>query len=229
MEAFEEKVISSLFALQDIKYKEFDQKLIPTVDPSTVIGVRKPDLRKLAKELFKESRYEAFLSTLPHRYHEENFIHAMLIEQMKDFSIAIEETERFLPYITNWEVCDSFSPKCFKKNKAFLLERIQQWLVSSDEYTVRFAVKMLMTHFLDDGFSKEYLNLVACVSSEEYYVMMMQAWYFATALAKQYSETVSLLESNVLPVWVHNKTIQKAVESYRISDEQKRYLRTLKR
>ena len=229
MEAFEEKVVSSLFALQDIKYKEFDQRLIPTVDPSTVIGVRKPDLRKLAKVLFKESRYEAFLSTLPHRYHEENFIHAMLIEQMKEFPKAIEETEKFLPYITNWEVCDSFSPKCFKKNKAFLLERIRQWLVSSDEYTVRFAVKMLMTHFLDDGFSKEYLMLVANVSSEEYYVRMMQAWFFATALAKQYDETLALLESNVLPVWVHNKTIQKAVESYRISDEQKQYLRTLKR
>ena len=229
MEAFEEKVVSSLFALQDIKYKEFDQRLIPTVDPSTVIGVRKPDLRKLAKVLFKESRYEAFLSALPHRYHEENFIHAILIEQMKEFPKVIEETEKFLPYITNWEVCDSFSPKCFNKNKAFLLERIRQWLVSSDEYTVRFAVKMLMTHFLDDGFSKEYINLVAGVSSEEYYVMMMQAWYFATALAKQYSETVSLLESHVLPVRVHNKTIQKAVESYRISDEQKRYLRTLKR
>ena len=229
MEAFEEKVVSSLFALQDIKYKEFDQRLIPTVDPSTVIGVRKPDLRKLAKVLFKESVYEAFLSALPHRYHEENFIHAMLIEQMKEFSKAIEETEKFLPYITNWEVCDSFSPKCFKKNKAFLLERIRQWLVSSDEYTVRFAVKMLMTHFLDDGFSKEYLMLVANVSSEEYYVRMMQAWFFATALAKQYDETLALLESNVLPVWVHNKTIQKAVESYRISDEQKQYLRTLKR
>ena len=229
MEAFEEKVVSSLFALQDIKYKEFDQRLIPTVDPSTVIGVRKPDLRKLAKELFKESRYEAFLSALPHRYHEENFIHAMLIEQMKEFPKVIEETEKFLPYITNWEVCDSFSPKCFKKNKAFLLERIRQWLVSSDEYTVRFAVKMLMTHFLDDGFSKEYLMLVANVSSEEYYVRMMQAWFFATALAKQYDETLALLESNVLPVWVHNKTIQKAVESYRISDEQKQYLRTLKR
>ena len=229
MEAFEEKVVSSLFALQDIRYKEFDQKLIPTVDPSTVIGVRKPDLRKLAKVLFKESRYEAFLSTLPHRYHEENFIHAMLIEQMKEFPKVIEETEKFLPYITNWEVCDSFSPKCFKKNKAFLLERIRQWLVSSDEYTVRFAVKMLMTHFLDDGFSKEYLMLVANVSSEEYYVRMMQAWFFATALAKQYDETLALLESNVLPVWVHNKTIQKAVESYRISDEQKQYLRTLKR
>lgn len=229
MEAFEEKVVSSLFALQDIKYREFDQKLIPTVDPSTVIGVRKPDLRKLAKVLFKESRYEAFLSTLPHRYHEENFIHAMLIEQMKEFPKAIEETEKFLPYITNWEVCDSFSPKCFKKNKAFLLERIRQWLVSSDEYTVRFAVKMLMTHFLDDGFSKEYLMLVANVSSEEYYVRMMQAWFFATALAKQYDETLALLKSNVLPVWVHNKTIQKAVESYRISDEQKQYLRTLKR
>ena len=229
MEAFEEKVISSLFALQDIKYKEFDQKLIPTVDPSTVIGVRKPDLRKLAKVLFKESGYEAFLSALPHRYHEENFIHAMLIEQMKEFPKVIEETEKFLPYITNWEVCDSFSPKCFNKNKAFLLERIQQWLVSSDEYTVRFAVKMLMTHFLDDGFSKEYLMLVANVSSEEYYVRMMQAWFFATALAKQYDETLALLESNVLPVWVHNKTIQKAVESYRISDEQKQYLRTLKR
>ena len=153
----------------------------------------------------------------------------MLIEQMKEFSKAIEETEKFLPYITNWEVCDSFSPKCFKKNKALLLEKIRCWLVSSDEYTVRFAVEMLMTHFLDDGFSKEYLMLVANVSSEEYYVRMMQAWFFATALAKQYDETLALLKSNVLPVWVHNKTIQKAVESYRISDEQKQYLRTLKR
>lgn len=229
METFEEKVITSLFALQDIEYKEFDKKLIPTVDRSTVIGVRKPALRKLSKNLFKEGGFEEFLSALPHRYHEENFVHAMLIEQIRDFSCAIYETEKFLPYITNWAVCDSFSPKCFKNNKPLLLEKIRLWLTDSHACTVRFAIGMLMTHFLDDDFSDEYIRLVADVKSDEYYVMMMQAWFFATALAKQYNETVLLLESCILPVWVHNKTIQKAVESYRISDERKQYLKTLKR
>lgn len=229
MEAFEEKVISSLFALQDAKYKEFDQKLVPNIDSETVIGVRKPELRKLSKSLFKLGGYEAFLSSLPHKYHEENFVHAMIVEQMKDYPKVIEETERFLPFITNWAVCDSFSPKCFKKHKPLLLEKIKQWLTSNDTYTLRFAIGMLMTHFLDEDFSKEYLMLVAGVSSEEYYVMMMQAWFFATALAKQYDETITLLEKGALSVWVHNKTIRKAIESYRISDEQKQYLRTLKR
>lgn len=229
MDSFEEKVISSLFALQDIDYREFDRKLIPTVDPSTIIGVRTPDLRKLSKELFREGGYETFLSALPHKYHEENFVHAMLIEQIKDFSKAVNETEKFLPFVTNWAVCDSFSPKCFKKNKALLLEKIRQQLNSNDTYTVRFAIKMLMTHFLDDDFSDEYLALVAGVSSEEYYIMMMQAWYFATALAKQYESTLPVLENRVLSVWVHNKTIQKASESFRVTDEHKAYLKTLKR
>lgn len=229
MESFREKAVRLLFENQDEKYRDFNSKLIPGIDPKSVIGVRVPEIRKIAKELFREGGYEDFFASLPHEYHEENLLHAMMIELFKDFDKAVFETERFLPYITNWAVCDCFSPKCFKKNKERLLEKILLWIKADDTYTLRFAMKMLMTYFLDDDFKDEYLESVAVVQSDEYYLKMMQAWFFATALAKQYEKTVPLLEKHVLPVWVHNKTIQKAIESFRVTDEHKAYLRTLKR
>lgn len=228
MDSFEEKLIEHLFDHKDDKYKEFTCKLIPTIDRDSVIGVRTPDMRKLAKSLVRAGGYEGFVNSLPHKYHEENFVHAAIIEQIKDFDTAVAETERFLPYINNWAVCDSFSPKCFAKNKVLLLERIRQWLNADDTYTVRFAIGMLMSHYLDGDFEPEYLLLVSGVMSDEYYIKMMQAWYFATALAKQYDSSVKFIEERRLSVWVHNKTIQKAVESYRITDEQKDYLKSLR-
>lgn len=228
MDSFEEKLIQKLFSLKDKAFKDFSCKLIPNVDENSVIGVRTPDMRRLARAVYRNGGYESFLASPLHRYHEEYFIHAMLIEQIKDFDKAVAETERLLPFVNNWAVCDSFSPKCFKTNKEKLLKKIRLWLGVSDTYTVRFALKMLMTHFLDEDFKPEYLELAAGVKSEEYYIMMMQAWYFATALAKQYDFAAKYLEEKRLSVWVHNKTIQKAVESYRITPEQKTYLKSLK-
>lgn len=228
MDGFEEKLIEKLFALRDEAYCEFSSKLIPNVEKARVIGVRTPDLRKLAKTLYREGGYEDFLASLPHKYHEENLVHAMLIEQMKDFDCTVSELERFLPFVDNWAVCDTFSPRCFKKNRERLLERLRLWLCAKDTYTVRFALRMLMSHFLDEDFKPEYLELALSVKSEEYYLMMMQAWFFATALAKQYDFALRYLEEKRLSVWVHNKTVQKAVESYRITPEQKAYLKSLK-
>lgn len=229
LNAAEEKVLTKLFELKDETYKEFNCKLIPNISKDSVIGVRTPELRKLAKKMFKENEYEDFLSSLPHKYHEEYSIHGMIIEQIKSFDEALFETERLLPFIEDWAICDSFSPKCFKTDKSRLLEKIREWLSSKETYTVRFAMRMLMTHFLDEDFSSEYLKLVFDVHSDEYYIKMMQAWFFATALAKQYEPTLSVLKNNLLDVWVHNKTIQKAVESFRITDEQKAFLKTLRR
>lgn len=229
METFNEKALRLLFENRDEKFQKFNSKLIPEIDPSFVIGVRVPKIREIAKELFGGGGYEEFFTTLPHKYHEENLLHAMIIELFKDFEKAVEETEHFLPYINNWAVCDCFSPKCFKKHKQELLEKIHVWLKAEDIYTVRFAMKMLMTYFLDSDFKEEYLELVYGIQSDEYYIKMMQAWFFATALAKQYECAVQIFEKHVLPVWVHNKTIQKSIESFRITDEQKAYLRTLKR
>lgn len=217
-----------LFALQDGDYRDFHAGLIPTVPKELVIGVRSPALRSLAKELKGTELAADFMAALPHRYYEENNLHAALIGQMKDFDACLAAVERFLPYVDNWATCDMMSPKALGKNKAALLERIRVWLRSGHTYTVRFAMGMLMSHFLEEDFREEYLELVASVRSEEYYIRMMQAWYFATALAKQYQTAVKLLEQRRLEAWVHNKTIQKARESFRISDEQKIYLKSLK-
>ena len=222
-------ITDTLLSMQDEKYKQFNCKLIPTVDPDTVIGVRVPMLRKLAKELNGTTEAQAFLSELPHKYYEENNLHAFLIALTKDYDNCIAELEQFLPYIDNWATCDGLSPKVFKKHLPELLEHIKVWIASEHTYTVRFAIGMLMQLYLDDAFDKQYTDLVAAVQSKEYYVNMMRAWYFATALAKQYDTAVVYLENQRLDVWTHNKTIQKAIESYRITDEQKQYLRSLKR
>ena len=217
-----------LFTLQDAGYRDFHAALMPTVPKELVIGVRSPVLRALAKELKGTELAAAFLARLPHENHEENNLHAGLLGQMKDFDACLTAVETFLPYVDNWATCDSLRPPALAKNKAALLERIRVWLRSGHTYTVRFAMGMLMSHFLEEDFREEYLALVASVRSEEYYVRMMQAWYFATALAKQYEAAVKVLEQRKLEGWVHNKTIQKARESYRVSAEQKEYLKSLK-
>lgn len=222
-------ITKELFKLQDLKYKEFNQKLIPTVNPDTVIGVRTPALRSFAKKISGSDEAKSFLESLPHKYYEENNLHAFLMENIRDYGECTAELNRFLPYVDNWATCDCMRPKCFKGHKAELLGKIENWLKSEHVYTVRYGIGMLMTHFLDGDFKPEYLEAVAAVKSEEYYINMMIAWYFATALAKQYEAAVKYIEENRLDVWTHNKTIQKAVESYRITAEQKTYLRRLKR
>ena len=217
-----------LFALQDAGYRDFHAALMPTVDKALVIGVRMPALRALARELKGTEQAAAFMAELPHRYYEENNLHAALIGHIRDFDGCMAALEIFLPYVDNWATCDMMNPRALAKDKAALLERIRLWLQSSHTYTVRFGMGMLMRYFLEENFREEYLALVASVRSEEYYVRMMQAWYFATALAKQYEAAVTYLEQRRLGAWVHNKTIQKARESYRISDEQKEYLKSLK-
>lgn len=218
-----------LFEFQDKEYAVFQQKLTPGVPEETFIGVRVPQVRKLAKELIKEPEAENFLKELPHKYYDENMLHGLLISEVKDYEKCITLTDEFLPYVDNWAVCDIMSPKSFKKNKDKLLVKIREWSASKHTYTCRFGIEMLMSHFLDDNFKPEYLEIPAAVSSEEYYVRMMIAWFFATALAKQWDATIPYLVDERLGVWEHNKTIQKARESYRITDEQKQYLKTLKR
>lgn len=218
-----------LFSNQDLKYKAFHQKLMPTINPDTVIGVRTPVLKKIAKEYFGSDVQREFIKNLPHEYYEENNLHAFFIAEIKDFDECMKEIEKFLPYIDNWATCDGLRPKCFKKNTVRLIPYIEKWLKSSQTYTVRFAMEMLMIYFLDEAFEKAYPEMVASVKSEEYYVQMMQAWYFATALAKQWDSVLPYITENKLPVWVHNKTIQKAIESFRITNEQKQILRKYKR
>ena len=217
-----------LFALQDAGYRDFHAALMPTVDKALVIGVRMPALRALAKELKGTEPAADFMAQLPHKYYEENNLHAALIGHIRDFDACIAAVERFLPYVDNWATCDMMNPRALAKDKAALLERIRLWLQSGHTYTVRFGMEMLMNHFLEEDFREEYPALVASVRSEEYYVRMMQAWYFATALAKQYEAAVTYLEQRRLGAWVHNKTIQKARESFRVSQEQKEYLKSLK-
>lgn len=222
------EIRQGLFALKDEKYKEFQKKLIPTVDENTVIGVRTPVLRKYAKDVSGTPGAVIFMQTLPHEYYEENNLHGMLIETMKDYDECIAYLDEFLPYVDNWATCDLISPRVFKKHKDELLVKIKEWMASDRVYTIRFGMEMLMTHFLDENFKPEYLGMAADVHSEEYYVNMMIAWFFATALAKQYEASLPYIENHCMDRWTHNKTIQKAIESYRITDEQKRYLKSLK-
>lgn len=216
-----------LFELRDEKYAEFQAKLTPTVNKELFIGVRVPEVRKLAKKLGSDPLSLEFIKKLPHKYYDENMLHGLLISEIKDYERAVCETERFLPYVDNWAVCDIMSPKIFKKHKAELLEKIRKWASSKETYTVRFGIEMLMSHYLDDDFKAEFLEIPAKVRSEEYYVNMMIAWFFATALAKQWDAAIVYLEQGKLSEWVLKKTVQKARESYRITDEQKSYLKSL--
>ena len=217
-----------LFTKQDIKYRDFQAPLFPNIDKEKMIGVRTPDLKKLAKELYGSELANSFIETRPHEYFDENQLHAFLISLIKDYETCLKEVDRFLPYIDNWGTCDQLSPKVFSKHKDELIISIKKWLKSKHTYTVRFAVGLLLALYLDDSFKEEYMELVSAVKSEEYYINMMIAWYFATALAKQYDAAIEYIEEKKLSPWVHNKTIQKAVESYRISNEQKAYLKSLK-
>ena len=223
-----EEIRQSLFELQDIKYRDFQVKLIPGKDMETMIGVRTPELRKLAKQMLKREEIGEFLRDLPHRFFDEDQLHAFIVSGIKEYGKCMEELMRFLPYVDNWATCDQMSPGIFKKHRPELLAEIMEWLGSEHTYTVRFGIGMLMQHFLDEDFDPAYPELVAGVHSEEYYVNMMIAWYFATALAKQYDAVLPFIEGRRLEPWTHNKTIRKAVESYRISDEKKEYLRSLK-
>ncbi len=213
---------------QDLKYRDFQAPLFPNINKEKIIGVRTPELKKLAKELYGNEVANAFIETLPHTYFDENQLHAFIISLIKDYTKCLNEVEKFLPYIDNWGTCDQLSPKVFAKHKDELIVSIKKWLKSKHTYTVRFAIGMLLGLYLDDSFKEEYLELVASIKSEEYYINMMAAWYFATALAKQYKSSIKYIENKELSPWVHNKTIQKALESYRISDEQKVYLKSLK-
>lgn len=221
-------VREKLFELQDPEYRDFHAKLMPTVDTERIIGVRTPELRKFAREFAKTSDAAGFLKALPHRYYEEDNLHGCLITGMKDYGTCIEKLDEFLPYVDNWATCDMISPKVFKKHLPELYEKIKEWISSGQTYTVRFGIGMLMSFYLDDAFSPEYPELVSGIRSEEYYVNMMVAWYFATALAKQYDIILPYMEKRSLDRWTHNKAIQKAVESRRITDGQKAYLKTLK-
>lgn len=223
-----EEIREELFSLQDTAYRDFQGKLTPTIDASTAIGVRTPALRAMAKRVVKRKDVGAFLDDLPHAYFDENQLHAFIISELRDYEACLQEVERFLPYVDNWATCDQMSPKVFKKHRAELIDPIKRWISSDATYTVRFGVGMLMEHYLDDDFDPVYLDMVAAITSEEYYVRMMVAWYFATALAKQYDATIPFLEERRLEPWVHNKTIQKAIESRRISPQTKDYLRELK-
>ena len=216
-----------LFELRDAEYAEFQAKLTPSIDKELFIGVRVPEVRKLAKQLKNNPMAEEFIRELPHKYYDENMLHGLLISEIKDYDKAVEETDRFLPYVDNWAVCDIMSPKVFKKHKEQLLKKICEWTSSSETYTIRFGIEMLMSHYLDEEFKPKYLEIPARVHSNEYYVNMMIAWFFATALAKQWDSTIPYLEQRRLDEWVHKKTIQKARESYRITDEQKTYLKSL--
>lgn len=220
--------IYKLLNLQDKSFADFQAGLLPGTKRASIIGVRLPILRDIAKELIKDGTSKELMKNLPHKFFEENLLHSIFISEMKDFDECVAETDRFLPFVDNWAVCDTMSPKSFKKNREKLLVKIRSWAESREVYTCRFGIKMLMNHFLDGDFREELLQIPASVKSEEYYVNMMIAWFFATALAKQWEPTVKYLENRSLSAWVHNKTIQKARESFRITAEQKTYLKSLK-
>ena len=224
-----EEIRNRLFELKDEKYKEFTLKIIPGLVPDNVIGVRTPQVAQIAKEIIKSGDYSSFLDDCPHKYYEEMGIHVAIINSMKDYNSVIKEIDRFIPYVDNWATCDGIKPKkAFSKNCDRLIIDAKRWIKSEHTYTKRFGIEMIMNFFLDDNFKREYNDLVASIRSDEYYINMMIAWYFATALAKQYNDTIPFIENRRLDEWTHKKTIQKARESYRITEEQKEYLKSLK-
>ncbi len=223
-----DEIRKEMFLLQDKAYRDLQGRLIPSVAPDRFIGVRTPELRKMAKRMGRRGDIREFLEDLPHLYFDENQLHAFLISEIRDFPACLDAVNGFLPYIDNWATCDQMSPKAFRKHRPELLDSVKAWLACGKTYEVRFGLKMLMDHYLDDLFDPAYPEMAAAVRSGEYYVRMMAAWYFATALAKQYDAVIPLMEGHRLDPWVHRKAIQKATASYRISPEQKAYLRSLK-
>ena len=224
----EDKILKTLYALQDVAYRDFQSALIPTINKKNVIGVRTPILRKMARDMVKSGEYKDFISKLPHKYFEENQLHAFIISEMKDFDIAVNEVSRFLPYVDNWATCDQMSPKIFAKNSDKLLPHIKKWINSKDVYTVRFGVLCLMRYFLDEKFDIKYVNIVADINSYEYYINMMRAWYFATAAAKHFEKVLPYFKFGRIDEWTRKHAIQKAVESYRISAKNKETLRKMR-
>ena len=224
----EKQIQKQLFALADEDYKIFQQKLMPSVDPNTVIGIRTPELRRFAAKFAKTEEASLFMAHLPHIYYEENNLHAFLIEKITDFERTVEELNRFLPYVDNWATCDMMSPKIFSVNKEKLLPVIQNWISSKHTYMIRFGIVMLMKHYLDEEFSLEHLQIVSNIRSDEYYIEMAQAWYFAEALVKQYDLSLPYLQKGLLSPFVHNKTISKACDSFRINQDKKAFLKTLR-
>ena len=222
-----EQIKEELEKLQDIEYRDFQKKLILTTNKK-IIGVRTKELRNLAKKMIKDNTYQSFLKELPHEYFEEDQLHGFILSEIKDYEECLKKLNEFLPYINNWATCDQTSPKIFKKNRDKLILEIKKWIKSNETYTIRFGIKMMMEHYLEDEFKEEYLTMISKIKSEEYYVNMMIAWFFATSLHKQYQKTIPYIEKNKLNYWTHNKTIQKAIESYRITKEQKEYLKSLK-
>lgn len=223
-----EEIKTELFKMQDIDYKKLHSKLIPTIEQERIIGVRTPVLRKFSNTIYKNKDIDIFLNSLPHFFYEENNLHAFCIEKEKDYNNCIDRINEFLPYVDNWATCDMMSPPIFAEHKNELIHQIKKWICSTDTYTVRFGLKCLMSHYLYKDFKTEYLKIAAEIKSDKYYIKMMIAWFFATALAKQYDETIPYIENKMLDVWTHNKTIRKSIESFRISKEQKDYLKTLK-
>ena len=221
-------IYDKLLKVKDDNYREFQAKLVPNIPSETILGVKTPQMRAISKEIFESEERDAFLSSLPHPYYEENLIHFFVIARIKDFEECVKAVDAFLPYVDCWPVSDQATPNVFHKNHQKLLPHIRRWIASDHVYTARFGIRMLMNEFLGDGFKEEYLELVASKKGEDYYLKMMIAWYFATALAKQYDASVKYLEGNQLDEWVRRKAIQKALESYRVSEEHKAYLRTLR-
>lgn len=221
-------LIDRLIKEKDDKYREFQSKLVPNIPKETIIGIKTPLMRSISKEVFESEEKESFLNDLPHKYYEENLIHFFVISQIKDFDICIKEVEKFLPYVNCWPVSDQATPKSFKKNHEKLLPYIKKWIKSKHVYTARFGIRMLMNEYLGDDFKEEYLKLVASIKSDDYYLKMMIAWYFSTALAKRYDETIPYFENHVLDDWTHKKAIQKAIESYRVTDKHKKNLISIK-
>lgn len=221
-------LFTRLSAVRDDDYKQFQAKLVPNISPDTILGVRTPDLRTIAKEVFASGDRDAFLNDLPHKYYEENLIHFFVLALIKNFDECVQGVEAFLPYVDCWPVSDQATPKVFTKNHQKLLPYIREWITSEHVYTARFGIRMLMNEFLGNDFKEEYPELVASKKGDDYYLKMMIAWYFATALAKKYDETIPYFENRKLDEWVHRKAIQKAVESYRVTDEHKDYLKGLR-
>ena len=228
MDKIEDKIKDKLLDYQDLEYREFQAKLTPSIKIESVIGVRNPDVKKIAKEVIKSGEEDLFTNSLPHKYYEENNLHSYIISDCKDYDKTIRLLDEFLPYVDNWATCDIIVPKVFKKNLDKLIKEINRWIKSDKTYTIRFGIKMLMTHYLDEDFKSEYLNIPSSIVSDEYYINMMIAWFYATALAKRWDDSIKYIENKKLTKWVHNKTIQKARESYRITNEQKEYLKSLK-
>nr|WP_297709702.1 DNA alkylation repair protein [uncultured Butyrivibrio sp.] len=218
-------VYEKLLESKDDEYRQFQAKLVPNIEADTIIGVRTPDMRRIAKEVFNSEDKDAFLTELPHKYYEENLVHFFMISMIKDFDECVANVETFLPYVDCWPVSDQATPKSFKKNHQKLLPYIEKWIASEHVYSSRFGMRMLMNEFLDDDFKEEYLEIVASKKGDDYYLKMMVAWFFATALAKKYDETVKYIEERRLDDWVHKKAIQKAVESFRVTEEHKEYLK----